>query len=126
MKQRKPDLRELTRACDPQVILRAAGHCDGHTIFKPGLFTKAGLPADVVEHFTRVYKSDGSPKGTIFVNGQPVKSLRGVSGLDLLRFLADALDVEYRSAFGRGSEAQNIRIALRQKLAGSGETVRRQ
>ena len=108
---------EQVRACDPATLLRVAGHCDGHTIFKPELFTESGLPAEVVQHFTRAYKSDGSPKGTIFVDGRPVKELSGVYGLEVLRFIAFALDVEYRQAMGRGFEAQNILIALRQKLA---------
>jgi hypothetical protein len=107
---------ELVRQCQPGVILRAASRCDGHTIFKPEAFTEAGLPAEVTGLFTRKYKSDGSPKGTIFVNGQPVKELTGVYGLDLLRFIASALDVEYRQAIGRGFEAQNIQTALRQHL----------
>ena len=107
---------ELVRQCQPEVILRAAARCDGHTIFKPEAFTDAGLPAEVTQLFTRTYKSDGSPKGTIFVKGQPVKTLAGVYGLDLLRFIASALGVEYRQAMGRGFEAQNIQIALRQRL----------
>ena len=41
-----------------------------------------------------------------------VKGLSGVYGLDMLRFLAGALDVKYRDAMGRGFEAQNIHAAL--------------
>jgi hypothetical protein len=107
---------ELVRQCQPEVILRAASQCDGHTIFKPEAFTDAGLPPEITQLFTRNYKSDGSPKGTIFAKGQPVKELAGVYGLDLLRFIASALGVEYRQAMGRGFEAQNIQLALRQHL----------
>ncbi|CAN5621281.1 hypothetical protein BH10PLA1_BH10PLA1_17180 [soil metagenome] len=102
------------RGSDKEVLLRAAGLCDGHSIVDPKAFIEAGLPATVVDHVTRTHKSDGSPKGTIFVSGQPVPELRGVYGLDLLRFLADALGVQYRSAIGRGFEAQNIQSALHQ------------
>ncbi len=102
------------RDCDGAVLLKAAGLCDGHCILAPQALLDVGLPAAVVEHVTRTYKSDGSPKGTIFVSGQPVAELRGVYGLDLLRFLAEALDVKYRSAIGRGFEAQNIQLALNQ------------
>ncbi|HEY8684787.1 MAG TPA: hypothetical protein VIO57_04195 [Chloroflexota bacterium] len=102
----------LVRQCDPASILKAASRCDGHTIFKPQAFLDAGLPNEIVEHVTRKHGSDGSPKGTIFVDGQPVTALTGVYGLDLLRFLATALNVEYRSAIGRGFEAQNIQSAL--------------
>lgn len=100
------------RQCTPDIILRAADLCDGHSILKPQAFIEAGLPQEVVNHLTRTYRSDGTPKGTIFVNGRPVQELAGVYGLDLLRFLASALEVEYQSAMGRGFEAQNIQVAL--------------
>jgi hypothetical protein len=104
----------LVGQCDAGAILRAASICDGHTIFKPEAFTEAGLPAEVVTHMTTTYRSDGTPKGTISVHGKPVKELSGVYGLDLLRFLADALGVKYARAMGRGSEAGNIQVALHQ------------
>lgn len=116
-------LADLIRQCDPAVLLRAAGLCDGHSIMAPNAFLDAGLPAAVVDHLTRSYKSDGSPKGTIFVAGQPVKELCGVYGLDVLRFLAQSLGVEYRSAIGRGFEAQNIQTALHQHFDGSSSTT---
>ncbi len=109
-------LADTVRQLSPEILLKAASLCDGHSILKPEAFIEAGLPADVVEYLTRSYKSDGSPKGTIFVAGRPVKELKGVYGLDVLRFLASALGVEYRSAIGRGFEAQNIQQALRQHL----------
>ena len=104
---------QLVQQAGPETILRAAGLCDGHSILKPQPFIEAGLPQEVVAHLTRTYRSDGSPKGTIFVQGRPVAELEGVYGLDLLRFLATALGVEYRQALGRGFEAQNIRHALK-------------
>ncbi len=105
---------EQVRSLPGETILAAANRCDGHTIFKPEAFLDAGLPKDVVEHLTRTHGSDGSPKGTIFVKGEPVKELAGVYGLDMLRFLADALGVKYTPAMGRGFEAQNICAALKQ------------
>ena len=105
------------RRCDPQVILRAAALCDGHSILTPEALLEAGLPADFVRHLTATHRSDGTPKGTLFVQGQAVAELRGVYGLHALRFLAGALGLEYRRALGRGSEANNIRRALRSRLA---------
>lgn len=103
--------------CGPESILRAASLCDGHAILKPEALTDAGLPPAVVQHLTRTYHSDGSPKGTIYVDGRAVKMLAGVYGLDALRFLAAGLGVDYRPAIGRGSEAANIQAALRQHLS---------
>lgn len=116
MKQRQDQrLVELIRTCGPEVIIQAAILCDGHCIFDPQAFLDAGLPAPVVAHLTRTYTSDpSSPKGTLFVDGQPVQDLTGVYGLDLLRFLAGALGVDYARAFGRGTEARNIQAALRE------------
>lgn len=111
-------LTDAVRRCGSEAILCAAGRCDGHSILKPEALADAGLPAAVVEYLTNTYQSDGTPKGTIFVAGHPVAELRGVYGLDALRFLAAALGVKYRSAIGRGFEAQNIQAALREHLGG--------
>ena len=111
---------EEVRALPKEAILKAAFRCDGHTIFKPEAFVDAGLSQAVVDYVTRPYESDGSPKGTIFVDGHAVKNLTGVYGLDLLRFLARALGVEYCSALGRGFEARNIQLALEQHFDAAG------
>lgn len=113
---KKPEYQKIieqVRALPGELILKAAYRCDGHTIFKPDAFLDDGLPQAVVEYVTRRYESDGSPKGTIYVQGRSVEQLTGVYGLDLLRFLASALGVKYRSALGRGFEAQNIQVALK-------------
>ena len=110
-------LADAVRQCRPEVSLRAAERCDGHSILKPEALADAGSPLAVVEHLTTTHRSDGTPKGTIFIEGQPVEELKGVHGLDVLRFLARALGVEYRDAIGRGFEAPNIRAALRQPFA---------
>ena len=115
---------KLVQQCGPEVILRAADVCDGHTIFKPEAFTQAGLPLEVVELHTRNYNSDGSHKGTIFVEGEPVEKLLGVYGLDLLKFVASALRIDYPSALGRGSQARKIQMALRQHFAGKPDPAR--
>ena len=102
----------LLRQCSAEVILKSASMCDGHSILKPEALLTVGLPIDVIHQLTQVHRSDGTHKGTIFVNGEPETELTGIYGLDLLRFVAGALGVEYRSALGRGFEAQNIRSAL--------------
>jgi hypothetical protein len=108
---------DLARALPGDTVLAAASRCDGHTIFKPEAFLADGLPKEIVDHVTRSHGSDGSPKGTIFVEGQPVHELTGVYGLDLLKFLAGALAAPYERKIGRGSQAQAIQSALRQHFA---------
>jgi hypothetical protein len=110
----------IVRTLPGEVILKAASHCSGHNILDPKVFSDAGIPAQVVTFLTRTYKSDGSPKGSIFVQGQAVKSLVGIYGLDALRFFASALDLKYKDAIGRGFEASNIHVALRQHFSALG------
>ena len=109
---------EQVRRCGRRAVLRAAAACDGHTILDPRVLVDAGVPAEVVAHLTRTHRSDGTFKGTILSGGGPVAQVRGVAGLDALRLFADALGVRYRRAYGRGSEAHNIRTALARHFAG--------
>jgi hypothetical protein len=84
---------------------------DGHTIWKVGVLKK--FPTPLRQRFTRILKSDGSPKGSIYSEGKLVKSTKGVYGLSLLRGLADDLGLAYNgNVFGRGTEARNISAVL--------------
>ena len=109
-------LAEQVRALSTEKVLAIAALCDGHSIRHPHAFLEAGLPSAVVTHLTRTFKADGSPKGTPFVNGMPMAELTGVYGLQVLHFLAAALNVNYAASLGRGSEARNIQTALHQRL----------
>lgn len=92
---------------------------DGHTIFKPEFYASHFTP-DELDKLTVIYKSDfSSGKSTIFdtETGEPVESLRGIYNLDFLMWLAEALGVgEYRTTFGRGSQAQVIVQAIQEFL----------
>ena len=108
---------DLLKQTDPRAILKAAALCDGHTLFKPEAFIEAGLPEELVKSLTTTHRSDGSPKGTIFVNGQPVTSLEGVYGLDVLRFIAQVFGIDYPSKIGRGFQAQALYHAIHQHFS---------
>lgn len=110
---------DQVRSLPAEIVLAAADRCDGHTIFKPRAFLDAGLPREIVDHLTCTHGSDGSPKGTIYVHGQAVERLSGIYGLELLRFLASALGVEYAPKLGRGSEAREIQAALHRHFQGA-------
>ena len=108
---------------DPEVLWRVATMCDGHGILDPQQLVDAGLHEQAVSYFTEKLKSDGTPKGTIFVEGQPVDSLDGVYGLRLLEAIAGALNVTYPSFMGRGYQARAIQAALRTHLQPNDESV---
>lgn len=108
-------LREVPRG----VILKTGSLCNGHNIIKPHALLDAGLPVDVVEQVTVTHQSDGTSKGTLYVDGQPVEQLTGVHGLDMLEFMASALGVKYRQCMGRGFQASAIREALYQHFNAS-------
>jgi len=110
------NVQQIIRDTDPGVLWRIATMCDGHGIIDPQAIIDAGLPADAVAYFTETLKSDGTPKGTIFVEGHPVDSLDGVYGLRLLEAIAAALNVSYPSFMGRGYQARAIQAALRVHL----------
>ena len=109
-------VQQFIRDTDPDMLWRVAMMCDGHGILDPRQLVEAGLPAEAVGYFTETLKPDGTPKGTIFVKGQPVDSLDGVYGLRLLEAIASALNVTYPSFIGRGYQARAIQAALRQHL----------
>ena len=96
-----------------ETVLKAIEIADGHSIFPPKMFLDAGLPGNFVKRYTKSHRSDFSNyKEIIMVNGEAVESLEGVYGLELLKGLADALDVEYEDKLGRGSQADAIKEAI--------------
>lgn len=106
----------LIRDTGPAVLWRIATMCDGHGIIDPQKLIEAGLDEQAVSYFTETLRSDGTPKGTIFVEGKPVESLDGVYGLRLLEAIASALDVSYQSFMGRGYQAHAIQASLKAHL----------
>lgn len=101
---------------DQQAILAEIGG-DGHTLWDPQALKDAGLNAQAIDYFTRVEKSDGSWKGSIWGdNGQMIKEVRAVYGLSLIRSLAAFYGFESH-AFGRGTEARQLTEQLAPRLA---------
>jgi len=104
------------RDTEPAVLWRVTTMCDGHGIIDPAVLIEAGLPEQAVTYFTENFKSDGTHKGTIFVEGKPVDELAGVHGLRLLEGIAGSLGVTYPPFMGRGYQARAIQAALRAHL----------
>jgi hypothetical protein len=92
---------------------------DGHSILGPDYYTKLGVPAEFLEGLEQTIKSDFSDhKTTIYVKGEPVKSVAGIWNLDFLYRLASTLCVNHQghTKHGRGSQAQVICSAIREAL----------
>jgi hypothetical protein len=51
-------------------------------------------------------------------NGEIIKSIQAIYGLDLLRWLRSVFDVTHKGVFGRGREARLIQEALKKKFSG--------
>jgi hypothetical protein len=83
---------------------------DGHTIFAP-TFYEPYFSAETLEEagLITVHRSNmDSPKGTIFVNGEPVEELKGVYNLNFLEWIRQELDLSHAVSNGRGFRAQEI------------------
>lgn len=109
----RENARVLVRGADPVALLKATAACDGHTIFDgAGLAKDCGLHVGILAAVERVHVSGSHPKDRIGVPGTPgamYEQLRGVYGLELLMFIADALEIKYPTHFiGRGFQAQAI------------------
>lgn len=100
------------------VVLAAAEICDGHTIFEPEAFLELGVPQELVDRCTNVYESDFSnPKYTISgPDGKPVNQMRGIYGLDALSSMIRDFNIPAPVKFGRGSQAEVWKTALRNLL----------
>ena len=78
---------------------------DVYAIFPKKFFTskvnfegKGNLPRMYVEDFVHVYKSNfSSPKSTIYVNDNPVKSLEGILAARIVEDLIDKFGIEHES-----------------------------
>ena len=82
---------------------------DGHTIFKPEAFVKAGWPQELVDRYTETIKSNFNDfKSIITVNDKPVKQLKGVYGLALLHYINNSLGLKGTTKLGRGFQAREL------------------
>lgn len=98
---------------------------NGHSITKPDFYTKNGFPEEFVNGVACDHKSDGSLRGTIFDdNGNPIRKVRGVYNLDMLRRVAGLIGADqFPPMTGRGFQAQALVINIKAKLAEITETA---
>ena len=92
---------------------------DGHTLYDAADEIFQTMPKALMDMVTQTHKSDGTPKGTIFKDGQIVEEMHAVYGLDLLWRLATEVGADTKLAaqkMGRGFQAQELTKALRVKL----------
>lgn len=102
---------------DVRAVLEVAGD-DGHSLLPPEALIEAGASPTLARGFATTYKSDGTPKGTIFdPQGNIVESMQAVYSLALLQGVALRLDLRWEGKLGRGFEARAVSDALRAWLA---------
>lgn len=85
---------------------------DGHTIYSPEMYTRAGVPEEVVMKLDRGFTPDGTAKGIL-------KECRGVYHLSFLEIVADALGADTSIAnikFGRGAQARALSEAIKEAM----------
>lgn len=89
---------------------------DGHTIYGGEFLTNNNVPTSIMRAFGEEIESDtSSPRTTIYRDGIPVKSMKGVYGLRVLWSLADHYKIT-SSKMGRGFQAQDLTEQLNAKL----------
>ena len=92
---------------------------DGHAILAPDYNTELGIPAEFLDGLEKTIKSNlKDHKQTIYVNGEAVKSIKGIYNLDFLYRVASLLGVEHdaMNKYGRGSQAGVICSAVKSAL----------
>jgi hypothetical protein len=99
-------LREIVKNESKAVLNKALSDIEGHTVYHPSKFLKAGLNEEVVKAFTeRTYSGTG--KEQLYVDEQPVDFIDGVWGLRLLEFVASTFNITSWK-MGRGSRADHL------------------
>lgn len=78
---------------------------DGHGLYPPSFYAPHFDVAAL--GLVRTHRSDGTPKGSIFVNGTLVSEMDGVYNLEFLEWLRRELGLRASSMLGRGSAAQD-------------------
>ena len=92
---------------------------DGHTLYDAADEIFRGIPKNVLESVTRVHKSDGTGKGSIWRDGRVVEEMYAVYGLNLLWKLAREVGANLERSqglMGRGFQARALTEAIREKL----------
>lgn len=93
------------------IVGRLVRQADGHGIARPDWLK--GCPQGTFDHYLCEHKSDTKlPSGTIFVDGMPVRSLWGVSKLEVLHDICHDLGLRWIEALGRGTEAARMEAAF--------------
>lgn len=107
------------------VVLAAADLCDGHGIFDPTALIEVGVPQELADRYTDLFESNfDDPKYIIYDNktGEPVASMPGVYGLNVLAGMVRDFKLNAPEKFGRGFQAQIWKEALHKELDPKPET----
>lgn len=79
-----------------------------------------GLTEKDISHLEMTHRSDGSHKGSIFINGELVTEMTAIDNKDMLMWMANTIQADISSAnsiMGRGTWARAVNGMIYQKLA---------
>jgi len=115
------EVEQLILDTDPMILLECCNRCDGHTIFKHQMFLELGLDERITKFIAQTHTSaaNGDPKHDITStqDGRPIEQCYGVYGLQFLRLIANAFDLEWEGALGRGTEARRMQEAIQKHFS---------
>lgn len=114
---------EVIQTMPPEKVLACIDGLDPWTIYEPSYFTERGLPEEAVPLFSKIYESDGSPKGTItdMSTGEVVDQIAGIYALDFIQAVAQCFGIT-SDKMGRGFRARDLSQQIREYLEG-GDSV---
>jgi hypothetical protein len=110
-KKRKREPRADWGDVRADIVGRLVRQADGHGIASPNWLK--GCPQGTLDNYVREHKSSmKDPSSTIFVEGYPVRSLWGVSKLEVLIDICNDLGLKWTQALGRGTDAARMEAAF--------------
>lgn len=91
---------------------------DGHQIYIAQHYLDQGFSIDITNPLDRVHESDGTTKGSIFMEAhtKSARYLKGVYNLEFLWHIALILDAKVENKFGRGSQARELVLAIEREV----------
>jgi hypothetical protein len=103
---------EITLEMVKEGLINGAIDGDGHGIVSPAYYVERGFPLALIKELEREIPS-GSGKYAITRPDGTVGKVTGIACLSFHYWAAHSLGVKFAESLGRGTQARNIRDAIR-------------